>query len=110
MEAGGNVINLGMGPTPFGYYSEFIDAQYGKIDGSLIITASHNPPEYNGLKMTCQKASLNEDQIKDVKEITRKVIAGEIDTNSAQGHYEEFDMVENYIQMQIQMFGSNKKM
>lgn len=110
LEAGGNVINLGMGPTPFGYYSEFIDAQYGKIDGSLIITASHNPPEYNGLKMTCQKASLNEDQIKDVKEITRKVIAGEIDTNSAQGHYEEFDMVENYIQMQIQMFGSNKKM
>lgn len=109
LEAGGNVINLGMGPTPFGYYSEFIDAQYGKIDGSLIITASHNPPEYNGLKMTCQKASLNEDQIKDVKEITRKVIAGEIDTNSAQGHYEEFDMVENYIQMQIQMFGSNKK-
>ena len=75
LEAGGKVVDLGMGPTPFGYYSEFIDAPYGAIDGSLIITASHNPPEYNGLKMTCEKASLHEEQIKEVKEITKKVIS-----------------------------------
>ena len=109
LEAGGHVINLGMGPTPFGYYSEFIDAPYGKIDGSLIITASHNPPEYNGLKMTCDKSSLNEEQIKDVKKITEQIINGNISNNSPKGKYEEFDMVQNYIKMQKELFGTNKK-
>lgn len=109
LEAGGKVVDLGMGPTPFGYYSEFIDAPYGAIDGSLIITASHNPPEYNGLKMTCEKASLHEEQIKEVKEITKKVIDGEIDTTAPKGQYEKFDMVENYTKMQMELFGTEKK-
>ena len=109
LEAGGNVINLGMGPTPFGYYSEFIETPYGQVDGSLIITASHNPPEYNGLKMTCEKQSLHEEQIKDVKALTQKVIDGEIDTNSSVGKYEDFDMVTPYTENQEKMFGTEPK-
>jgi len=109
LEAGGNVINLGMGPTPFGYYSEFIETPYGQVDGSLIITASHNPPEYNGLKMTCEKQSLHEEQIKDVKALTQKVIDGEIDTNSPVGKYEDFDMVTPYTENQEKMFGTEPK-
>ena len=109
LEAGGNVVDLGMGPTPFGYYSEFIETPYGHVDGALIVTASHNPPEYNGLKMTCEKASLHEEQIKDVKEITRKVIAGEIETQAEKGKYETFDMVKQYIDYQIKLFGKNPK-
>src|SRR5574344_441336 len=36
----------------------------------MIITASHNPKEYNGLKMTYSRQTLNEAQIKEVKDLT----------------------------------------
>ena len=59
---GANILDLGMAPTPLGYYSEFakIDSEITenkKIFGALIVTASHNPSEYNGLKMTFNKKS-----------------------------------------------------
>lgn len=75
--AGANTINLDIVPTPVGYYSEF--ASYPetigkniKVSGALIVTASHNPPEYNGLKLTFNKMSLDEKEIKILKEITEE--------------------------------------
>jgi len=69
---GANVIDIGLAPTPLGYFSEFakfppeiLDGR--KVNGALIVTASHNPPEYNGLKMTFDKSSLTEADIKEVK-------------------------------------------
>ncbi len=46
-DAGVDVIHLGMVGTEMVY---FATAHYG-YDGGVMITASHNPPEYNGLKM-----------------------------------------------------------
>jgi len=46
-DAGVDVVNLGMVGTEMVYFST---ANYG-YDGGIMITASHNPPEYNGLKM-----------------------------------------------------------
>jgi phosphomannomutase len=46
-DAGVDVIDLGMVGTEMVY---FATAHYG-YDGGVMITASHNPPEYNGLKM-----------------------------------------------------------
>ena len=46
-EAGVNVTHIGMVGTEMVY---FATAQYG-FDGGIMITASHNPPEYNGMKM-----------------------------------------------------------
>ena len=60
------IEDLGLAPTPIGYYSEIAH----NLDSAMIITASHNPSEYNGLKMTFSKQTLNEEQIKQVKEIT----------------------------------------
>lgn len=62
----GHIEDLGLAPTPIGYYSEFAH----NLDGAMIITASHNPSEYNGMKMTYNKQSLNESQIKEAKEMT----------------------------------------
>lgn len=62
----GHIEDLGLAPTPIGYYSEFAH----NLDGAMIITASHNPSEYNGMKMTYNRQSLNESQIKEVKEMT----------------------------------------
>jgi phosphomannomutase len=46
-DAGVDVVNLGMVGTEMVY---FATAFYG-YDGGIMITASHNPPEYNGMKM-----------------------------------------------------------
>ena len=58
---GANAVNLDIVPTPVGYYSEFASfpdtiSSDIKIYGALIVTASHNPPEYNGLKITFNKS------------------------------------------------------
>ena len=62
--AGAKVIDLGLAPTPIGYYSE---VTMPEVISAMIITASHNPSEYNGLKMTYQHQILNEARIKEVK-------------------------------------------
>ena len=61
----GHIEDLGLAPTPIGYYSEIAH----NLDGAMIITASHNPSEYNGLKMTYNARTLNEAQIKELKEL-----------------------------------------
>lgn len=49
---GADVIDLGMCSTPMSYYAN------GKLgtDGSIIITASHNPAEWNGFKLCREEA------------------------------------------------------
>ena len=65
---GANVVDMGLAPTPIGYYSEAAGVppfltKYLPVTGALIITASHNPSQYNGLKMTFNKSSLDENEI-----------------------------------------------
>lgn len=48
MDAGVDVFNIGLATTPMVYYST---AKHG-FDASVQITASHNPKEYNGLKIS----------------------------------------------------------
>ena len=108
-DAGGNVISLGMGPTPLAYYSEFAEVPFERIDASLIVTASHNPPEYNGLKMTCQQQSLHEEQIKDVKNLTQQVIEGKVNFGEEKGTYTKFDIIQDYINVQASMWGDEHK-
>jgi len=50
--AGVDTIDIGMVPTPFLYFSV---AHY-RAPGGIMITASHNPPEYNGLKLVGERA------------------------------------------------------
>ncbi|MBR2141526.1 MAG: phosphomannomutase/phosphoglucomutase [Rickettsiales bacterium] len=47
MECGIDVVNIGLVPTPVVYFA----IHHLKKDAGIIITASHNPPEYNGFKM-----------------------------------------------------------
>ena len=45
--SGAEVIDVGQGPTPMLYFASFD----GKADGAVMVTGSHNPPNYNGFKM-----------------------------------------------------------
>ena len=47
MEAGADILDLGVITTPMVYFA----AGRLDIDAAVSITASHNPPEYNGMKM-----------------------------------------------------------
>lgn len=45
--SGVDVVRIGLGPSPMLYFA----AHHLQADGGLMITGSHNPPEYNGIKM-----------------------------------------------------------
>lgn len=52
MDAGADVHSIGLATTPLVYWAT---AKYG-YKGSVQITASHNAPEYNGLKVSGEEA------------------------------------------------------
>ena len=62
LAAGAEVLDIGVGPTPLLYYS----AVHFKANGAIMITGSHNPAEYNGLKTVCGSGTLHGDQIQHV--------------------------------------------
>ena len=100
---GANVIYLGLAPTPIGYYSEVVGIPGYDITAAAIITASHNPSEYNGLKMTFAKRTLTEKQIGEVKEITFKNWTNK---HSEQvGRIEKYDIIPSYIKEMKEKFG-----
>ena len=47
MASGMTVLRIGRGPTPMLYYA----ATTQQTDGAVMVTGSHNPPDYNGFKM-----------------------------------------------------------
>lgn len=107
---GANIIDLGLAPTPLGYYSEFakIDSeitQGKKVTGALIVTASHNPSEYNGLKMTFNKQSLSEEQIKEVKKLAVEIYEKSALRQCLAGFNKQYDIISNYQTKIADMFG-----
>lgn len=96
-----NVIDLGLVPSPLGYYSEFA---MENITSAMIITASHNPSEYNGLKMTFNRMTLNEKQIAEVKEETYKIFTETLVQGNPKlvSHY---DIIPEYIEDMVKRFG-----
>lgn len=97
-ESGVSVYEMGLCPTPLGYYSEY---KIPDIAGTLIVTASHNPPNYNGLKMTYKKVALSEHEIIKLREITR---AGQFDSPQKTGETIKYDIVADYINEQASYF------
>ncbi|WP_299549119.1 phosphomannomutase/phosphoglucomutase [uncultured Helicobacter sp.] len=56
--------HLGEIPTPVAYYALYCEFEGGlQLDGSVMITGSHNPPEYNGFKITLLKEPFFGEQI-----------------------------------------------
>ena len=59
VSSGCDVVDIGLVITPTFYYAR---VHYG-IDGGVMITASHNPPEYNGMKLAHGPATLYGEEI-----------------------------------------------
>jgi phosphomannomutase/phosphoglucomutase len=60
-----NVIDIGEVPTPVTYYA----MNTLKVDGGLMLTASHNPKEYNGMKVGVGKTTIFGPQIQDFRKV-----------------------------------------
>src|ERR1700694_4005836 len=59
LAAGCDVTDIGVVPTPVLYYSR----QHLNTNGAIMITGSHNPPEYNGFKSMSGDDTLHGDTI-----------------------------------------------
>ena len=90
-DMGLNVTDIGTCPTPVFYFSLFnID-----ISSGMIVTASHNPKEYNGIKICLDKKSVWGTEIKKIKEIffekdfyvNKTGKTGSVKTYDALSHY-----------------------
>ena len=103
-DAGCDVIDLGLCGTEMIYFSTpFFDA-----DGGVMITASHNPPEYNGLKFV-RKGSVPVGYDGGLNEIEKMILndnLGEI--SSEKGKVEEKDVMKEFIDSLGRFYTSEK--
>lgn len=88
MAAGANVLDLGVVPTPVLYFS----AVHFKADGAVMITGSHNPPEYNGFKTVCGTGTLHGEAIQQIYKLI-----GLNDFETGDGSAKEVDAVTPYV-------------
>ena len=61
--AGANVIDIGMAPTPVAYFA----AHHLKCGSCVAVTGSHNPPDYNGLKIVIAGDTIWGDGVQEVR-------------------------------------------
>ncbi len=105
---GANVIDLGLAPTPIGYFSEVkkfeINEKTIEVAGALIVTASHNPKEYNGLKMTFKRASLGVNEIKEVAQYATEEYETQTRSYYATGEVLNYNVIPDYIETQLSNF------
>ncbi|SDU52976.1 phosphomannomutase/phosphoglucomutase [Desulfobacula phenolica] len=63
LSTGCDVIDIGTCPTPVLYFS----IQHLNLDGGAMVTASHNPPEYNGFKLMNGLDSIHSQGLQDIR-------------------------------------------
>lgn len=86
--SGCDVLNVGVVPTPLLYYAtHMMDTRSG-----VMLTGSHNPAEYNGLKIMIGGKTLAEEGI---QELYRRIQKNNFTQGSGEAH--ELDIIERYI-------------
>ena len=89
MEAGCEVKDIGCVPTPVLYFAaHYLDTQTG-----VIVTGSHNPPDYNGLKIMIDGETLSGESIQRLRE---RVESGNF--ISGKGSVESINVIPDYIE------------
>lgn len=73
MDAGVDVVHLGLCGTEEIYFAAF----HLDVDGGIIVTASHNPAEYNGMKLV-RKGAVPISGDTGLKDIEQRAISGEV--------------------------------
>ena len=101
LDCGIDVVDIGGCTTPMLYYAQYLL----KTDGGIMVTGSHNPIEYNGLKMVDPDVSIYGEVI----ENCYKMII-ENDFESGKGRFEENNIENNYIDMCVSKINMGKSL
>jgi phosphomannomutase len=94
-ESGVDVVRVGLGPTPMLYYAEAVL----DVGGGIMITGSHNPPDYNGFKMVLFGAPFFGEAIYALGEA-----AGRGDWDEGAGSVADEDILDRYVDRLLQGF------
>jgi len=84
------VIKVGLVPAPVLYFSLFKLS----VDGGIVVTASHNPPQYNGFKLCLNKTTLFGQEIQEIKELMKKDETKYL--KQINPIYEEYNIIKDY--------------
>ncbi|RKP50838.1 phosphomannomutase/phosphoglucomutase [Trinickia fusca] len=96
-EAGVDVVDIGMVPTPVGYFAASVPLALPggerSVDSCIVVTGSHNPPDYNGFKMVLRGAAIYGEQIQALyRRITEQNFA------AGAGSYAQYDIADKYVE------------
>ncbi len=87
LSTGLDIVDLGICPTPVFYFS----LRHLDREGGMMITASHNPPEYNGFKICNGYDTISGQEIQKLRILMEKG-----DFVKGEGKIEEYDIITPY--------------
>jgi phosphomannomutase len=97
-ECGVHVVYIGLVTSPISYFSTF---DVPGVDGALMITGSHNPPNYNGFKVSAGKQTIFGEEIQKLRQI---IEAGKFP--SGKGKETTIDIFPQYLERYKKEFGT----
>lgn len=86
---GVDVVDIGVVPTPLNYWA----LHHLPVVGGIQITGSHNPPEYNGFKLSLAKASMHGEEIQHLYRLTQE----QASPAAVKGSVREEAIIDRYI-------------
>jgi phosphomannomutase len=92
-DSGVDVLDIGIGGTELSYFATFAR----KLDGGIMVTASHNPPNYNGMKLVRSEARpISADTgLEDIRALAER---GEFPSPGRRGTVRTVDVLPAYIE------------
>ncbi len=90
LSTGVNVIDIGTVPTPVNYFALY----HLPVEGAVQITGSHNPPEYNGFKLSLNQQAVYGDEIQAIRELIEQ---GDFEEGEGTGTQQE--ILPDYVEM-----------
>src|SRR4029079_3175992 len=84
----------GMVPTPVMYFA----VAYLQADGGAVVSASHNPPEFNGLKLRQSDPIYGGEPLSSEQIQALELFANSGDFLSGAGGYEQIDIGDRYVE------------
>ena len=97
-EGGVDVVDVGVVPTPVLYWA----TNHLDVVGGIQITGSHNPPEYNGFKMSIERHSVHGDEIQTLRGYIQ---AGGMQRGARGGQVRHEQVLERYVDDMVQRTG-----
>lgn len=97
IKSGAHVLDLGLITTPISYFSTFA---LPEVQGSIMVTGSHNPPDYNGFKISVGKSTIFGPSIQELCQIIKLG-----DFHGGAGSVKSFNIFDLYLSKYKKEFG-----